>query len=104
MDPARIRSRLAQWIVPWQLDARPRRRTEFVSHDALLDNVARVRRDPEDLGGKAASPEVNDRLGERGAAAELLGEQIVRRPPGEEEAAEQHRRREPMVQARDAVR
>lgn len=62
---------------------------EGVRHDALLDDVGGVGRDPEDLGGEAAGPEVDGGGGEVGGCGEEAGEEVVGAPPEEEEGAEQ---------------
>lgn len=68
-----------------------------VRHDALLDQVARVARQPEDLGAEPARPEVDGGRRQRRVAAQRARQHVVAAPPEEEEAAEEQRRREPVV-------
>lgn len=82
---------------------RPRRRAERVRHDALLDHVGRIARQPEDLRAEAAGPEVDGRRAEGRVAGEVGGEQGVGAPPEEEEGAEDQRREEAVVEAGEAM-
>nr|POE80869.1 hypothetical protein CFP56_56942 [Quercus suber] len=69
-------------------------RAQRVRHDALLDDVAGVAGDPEDLGAEAAGPEVDGGGAEGGVVLQRAGEDVVGAPPEEEEGAEEQRRRQ----------
>ena len=59
--------------------------THGIGHQTLLDDVGRVRQDPENLGGDTSSPEVDHGGGEVGVLIEPDGEEIVGSPPEEKE-------------------
>ena len=77
--------------------------SERISHNPLLYYIRRVGRDPEDLRGQAASPEVDGGGGERGVGFQQAREDIVRAPPEEEEGAEEESSGEAVVETADAV-
>lgn len=70
-----------------------------IRHDALLHHVTGVGRDPKDLRGQPAGPEINGWSGERGMCGEGLRENLVRPPPEEEEGAEEEGGGEAVVDA-----
>lgn len=76
---------------------------ERIRHDALLDEVARVARQPEDLGAQAAGPEVDGGRAERGALPHRPRDDVVAAPPEEEEAAEDERGRQAVEEPPHAV-
>ena len=80
------------------------RRVERIRHDALLDDVGGVAGQPVDLGGEAASPEVDGGGGEAGAGLQGAGEEVVGAPPEEEERAEEEGGGQAVVEAGEAVR
>lgn len=71
--------------------------SQRIRHDPLLDDVGGIARQPEDLRGEAASPEVDGWGGEGGVVGEVLGEDVVGAPPEEEEAAEDESRAETVI-------
>ena len=75
-----------------------------IRHDALLDDVARVARHPEDLSAQATSPKIDSGRAQRRLVPQDPREHVVRRPPAEEERPEQQRGRQAPVHAADAVR
>ena len=74
-----------------------------VRHDALLDEVARVARQPEDLGAQAAGPEVDGRGAHARVVAHPSRDDVVAAPPAEEEGPEEERGRQPVPDAPHAV-
>jgi len=54
----------------------------------LLDNVGGIAGNPKGLGGEATGPEVDCWYGESGIVGEDRGEDVVGRPPKEEETSE----------------
>ena len=82
----------------------PERRAQRIRHDPLLDHVARVGGQPEDLRREPARPEVDGGLTERGAGAEQAREDVVGAPPEEEERPEHQGGEEAVVEAPQAVR
>ena len=69
----------------------------------MLYDVGGVGGEPEDLGGKTTSPEVDGGSREVGRGGEEPGEDVIGAPPKEEEGAEDERCEESVVEAYDAV-
>lgn len=59
-----------------------------IGHQTLLDDVRRVREDPEDLSGDTSGPEVDHGDGQVGIFVEPDGEEVVGSPPEEKERTE----------------
>jgi hypothetical protein len=74
-----------------------------IRHNLLLDDVARVRREPEDLGREATRPEIDGRGGKLSVFLEEGGEEVVAAPPEAEKGAEEEGGRETVVEAAEAV-
>lgn len=77
--------------------------SQRIRHDALLDHVARVTRDPKDLRAQSARPEVDDGRAQIRPLAHQPAEDIVASPPEEEEGPEEQRRPQTVVQTPNPV-
>ena len=76
---------------------------KVVRHDALLDDVGGVTRDPEYLCADAAGPEIDGGSRERGVSLEKAGEDVVRAPHEEKEGAKQKSGAEAVIEAADSM-
>ena len=77
--------------------------SQIIRHDSLLDDITRVTCQPEHLGTQPARPEIDGRCAHVGVVLHPPAKHVVRAPPEEEEAAEQHGRSQAMIHALDAV-
>lgn len=77
--------------------------TKRIRHDALLDKIARVARQPKHLRAQAARPEVDGRVAQARVLAQGPRQHVVAAPPEEEEAAEEQRGGQAVVDAAHAV-
>lgn len=74
-----------------------------IRHDALLDEIARVARQPKHLRAQAARPEVDGRVAQACVLAQDPRQHVVAAPPEEEEAPEEQRGGQAVVDAAQAV-
>lgn len=78
-------------------------RTQLIGHELVLHHVRRVAREPKDLRGESAGPEVDCGRGERGVRCEVACEDFVGAPPECEESAEEEGCGEAMEEAAETV-
>lgn len=76
---------------------------KVVRHDALLNDVGGVTRDPEYLCADAAGPEIDGGSRELGVSLEKAGEDVVRAPHEEKEGAKQKSGAEAVIEAADSM-